>query len=224
MNDTGGGNLLRLQQGGSDKFVVNGAGALITGSIGAAGVAAGSLSNAVIASSLAVNSVHDGAIISMSASKLTGALPAINGSALTGITGDDLGDHTATAALNMNGNSIVNASSGAFAASLTVAGRPVFPESGVTVVDGDTIASDRASVRLVGSGGAVTLNGAAPVAPGISGQVMVMVGGSATNTVTVPSGGDLLLSGQVPFRLGLEDVLVIGYYGGRWVELQRSDN
>ena len=147
-----------------------------------------------------------------------------DGSGLTGTQGDDLGDHTATMALNMNGNSIVNASSGAFSASLTVAGRPVLTDSGVSAAEGATIASDRASVRLTGAGGAVTLNGAAPVAPGIPGQVMIMVGGSDTNTVTIPAGGDLQLAGQVPFRLGLDDVLVIGYYGGRWVEVQRSDN
>jgi hypothetical protein len=35
-------------------------------------------------------------ITDLAASKLTGALPAIDGSALTGLTGDNLGNHTAT--------------------------------------------------------------------------------------------------------------------------------
>ncbi len=147
-----------------------------------------------------------------------------DGSGLTGTFGDNLGNHTATADLNMSGNSVVNASSGAFSNSLTVAGRPVLSDTGMAVADGETIASGHASVRLTGAGGAVTLNGATPVAPGVPGQVMVMVGGSDTNTVTVPAGGDLQLAGRVPFKLGLDDVLVIGYYGGRWVEVQRSDN
>lgn len=45
INDTGGGNLLRLQTGGVNKFVVDGTGLLLTGSIGAARIAAGSLLN-----------------------------------------------------------------------------------------------------------------------------------------------------------------------------------
>ena len=155
----------------------------------------------------------------MTAKKFVG-----DGSGLTGTFGDNLGNHTAVTTLNMNGNGIVNASSGAFSASLTVAGRHVLTDSAITVSGGDTIASDRAAVRLTGAGGPVTLNGASPVAPGTPGQLLVIVGGSDTNAVTVPAGGDLLLAGQVPFRLGLEDVLVIGYYGGRWVEVQRSDN
>jgi len=41
--------------------------------------------------------LHSNATItSLAASKLTGALPAIDGSALTGLTGDNLGNHTAT--------------------------------------------------------------------------------------------------------------------------------
>lgn len=92
------------------------------------------------------------------------------------------------------------------------------------VAEGATISADRASVRLAGSGGAVTLNGALPIAGGISGQVMVIVGDNDTNTVTVPAGGNLNLTGQMPFSLGLNDVLIIGYYGTNWVEVQRSDN
>ncbi|HAT71683.1 MAG TPA: hypothetical protein DCS63_02575, partial [Elusimicrobia bacterium] len=109
--------------------------------------------------------------------------------------------------------------------SIMVAGRAVFPDGGVTVVgEGETVSVDRTSVRLAGSGGAVTLSGALPVAAGTSGQLMVLVGSDDTNTVTVPSGGNLQLAGQVPFTLGLNDVLVIGYYGTAWVEAQRSDN
>lgn len=80
-------------------------------SVPAAGVQAGSLPSSVIASSIAVNSVADQSIVSISASKLTGALPAISGAALTGISGDNLGNHTATQQLNMAGYAITNASS-----------------------------------------------------------------------------------------------------------------
>jgi hypothetical protein len=65
----------------ADNLTISGA-----GSVAAAAVQSGSLGAGVIASSVAVNSVTDSAVVSLSASKLTGALPAIDGSALTGIT------------------------------------------------------------------------------------------------------------------------------------------
>ena len=64
INDTGGGNLLRLQSSGADKFVVDGAGLLTTGSVGAARIAGGDLPATVRASSIAVAGVYSGAIAS----------------------------------------------------------------------------------------------------------------------------------------------------------------
>jgi len=118
------------------------------------------------------------------------------------------------------GQSVVNIST-----SIVVAGKAIFPENGVTSVpDGSTLAAERATVRVIGSGGAVTLNGATPVTAGTSGQMLVIVGNSDANTVMIPAGGNIKLAGNVPFKLGLNDVLVIGYYGSSWVEVQRSDN
>lgn len=61
------------------------------GSVAAASVQAGALGANVRVSSVAVNSVYDSAIVGMSASKLTGALPALDGSALTGVTATGVG-------------------------------------------------------------------------------------------------------------------------------------
>ena len=118
------------------------------------------------------------------------------------------------------GQSVVNIST-----SIVVAGKVIFPENGVTTVpDGSTLAAERATVRVIGGGGAVTLNGVTPVTTGTSGQVLVIVGNSDGSSVTIPAGGNIKLAGNVPFKLGLNDVLVIGYYGSSWVEVQRSDN
>ncbi|MDP2867124.1 MAG: hypothetical protein Q8O90_12865, partial [Elusimicrobiota bacterium] len=59
---------------------------VVVSNVVASGIQAGSLGSGVIASSVAVGSVYDGAVVGMSASKLTGALPAISGASLTGIT------------------------------------------------------------------------------------------------------------------------------------------
>ena len=65
----------------------NGSGAgLSAGSVPAASIAAGSLGAGVIASSVAVGAVQDAAVVSLTASKLSGALPAISGASLTSLT------------------------------------------------------------------------------------------------------------------------------------------
>jgi len=64
------------------------------GSVAAAAVQAGVLGGSVRVSSVAVNSVYDSAIVGLSASKLTGALPAIDGSALTGVLATGVGPNS----------------------------------------------------------------------------------------------------------------------------------
>jgi len=59
----------------------------INGTINPNQINAGSLAGTVIASSIAVNAVQDASIVAVSAGKLTGNLPALNGSALTNLTG-----------------------------------------------------------------------------------------------------------------------------------------
>lgn len=76
--------------GYSSAAVYYGDGSQLTGitasQVPAAGVQAGELGAGVIASSIAVGAVQDESIVGMSSSKLSGALPAIDGSALTGVT------------------------------------------------------------------------------------------------------------------------------------------
>ena len=62
------------------------AGTYTTITLPAANVAAGALGSQVIASSIALASVQDGSIVGMTASKLSGALPAISGASLTTLT------------------------------------------------------------------------------------------------------------------------------------------
>lgn len=61
------------------------------GSVAAAAIQAGALGPSVRVSSVAVGSVFDSAIVGMSSSKLSGALPALDGSALTGVTATGVG-------------------------------------------------------------------------------------------------------------------------------------
>ncbi|MFA6434209.1 MAG: hypothetical protein WCW52_05890, partial [Elusimicrobiales bacterium] len=62
-------------------------------------VAAGALGANVVVSSIAAGAVRDSAVISISAAKLTGSLPAIDGSALTGITASAIAAGNITAGL-----------------------------------------------------------------------------------------------------------------------------
>lgn len=88
--------VVTVTTGGVERFSVTATGAMTSTSfagsgagltaVPAASIAAGSLGVGVIASSHAVNSVLDASIVGMSSSKLSGALPAISGAALTTLT------------------------------------------------------------------------------------------------------------------------------------------
>ncbi|MDA8132692.1 MAG: hypothetical protein M0011_14405, partial [Elusimicrobia bacterium] len=69
---------------------ITGNAANITGSLAASQVASGALGSSVIASSVAVGAVQDASIVGMAAAKLSGALPAIDGSALTGVVASNV--------------------------------------------------------------------------------------------------------------------------------------
>lgn len=62
-----------------------------------------------------------------------------------------------------------------------------------------------------------TING------GTTGQVIRLIGGSATNSTTLADSGSLKLTGA--FTLGLYDsITLLCYDGTNWVELSRADN
>lgn len=74
-------------------------------------------------------------------------------------------------------------------------------------------------------GGAVTLTSNPSIEDGINGQLLVLRGSSATDTITLTDGNGMLLAGTV--TLGLNDILVL-YYDGLvtkdWIEVSRTLN
>ena len=74
-------------------------------------------------------------------------------------------------------------------------------------------------------GGAVTLTSNPSIADGINGQLLVLRGSSATDTITLTDGNGMLLAGDV--TLGLNDTITLYYDGlitNDWVELARNLN
>lgn len=90
--------------GGGNLPALNGAAltGLTASSVAAANVYPGLLGSDVVASSVAAGAVQDYAIVSLSASKLTGALPALDGSALTGVMASSV------AAVNVSSGTLAN--------------------------------------------------------------------------------------------------------------------
>ena len=120
-----------------------------------------------------------------------------------------------TAAANSPG---VTISTGIF-----VGGVAVFPESGTTLVaNGDTLAVDRAFMKVAGNGGPAVLNAVTGIAPGTSGQVVILAGTSNTNTVRFTSSGNIQLSGGVPYTLAQNGMITLLYNGAKWVELNNG--
>jgi hypothetical protein len=223
-------------------------GANITGTVPAArlganleklaGNDAGSLTNVV-----------DAGIIGMAASKLTGALGAIDAGSATNLNGTEIRSGTVAAArLGANleklagndGGSLTNVTAAApgdmlstnatpqskagkltLNGGLTVEGLMSLGPSAVqTIAAGAAIAANAANVKVVGDGGAVT----ATIADGtLDGQVLTIRGTSDANSVTLTN------AATVPtFRLGLNDVIsytfVMDTVATNWTEVYRRDN
>lgn len=77
--------------------------------------------------------------------------------------------------------------------------------------------------KVSGSGGAVTLSGTTAIANGsVNGQVLILQGDHATNTVTIQNGANVQLRGEIV--LGLYDFLCLRWDTtiGDWIEMSRS--
>lgn len=73
---------------------------------------------------------------------------------------------------------------------------------------------------IAGSGGAVTVTATPQIAAGTNpGQVLTLIGRSATNTVTLSDGNGLSLNGA--WVGGLDSVLTLVFDGTNWVEMSR---
>src|SRR3990167_1348009 len=81
------------------------------------------------------------------------------------------------------------------------------------------------NVTATVGGGAVTLTSNPSIADGINGQILVLRGSHATDTITLTDGNGMLLAGDV--TLGLNDTITLYYDAvvtNDWVELARNLN
>jgi len=91
------------------------------------------------------------------------------------------------------------------------------------LAEGATLTPTKPLHKVAGSGGPVTLDGTQAIASGtVDGQVLVVLGGHQTNTVTIPSSAKVVLNGSV--TLGLLDAILLIYHSSSdiWTELARS--
>jgi len=90
-----------------------------------------------------------------------------------------------------------------------------------TLAAGATLTPTKSVHRVQGNGGAVTL-GATAIANGtIEGQLLILVGQSDSNSVTITHGSNVRLNGNV--TLALDDVLWLRWDGTDWMELSRNN-
>jgi len=81
------------------------------------------------------------------------------------------------------------------------------------------------NVTATVGGGAVTLTSNPSIANGINGQILVLRGSSATDTITITDGNGVLLAGTI--TLGLDDTVTLyfdGLVNNKWVEIARNLN
>jgi len=79
-------------------------------------------------------------------------------------------------------------------------------------------------VATVG-GGAVTMTSNPTIADGINGQILILRGSHATDTITLTDGNGMQLNGDI--TLGLNDTITLYYdalIANDWIEITRSDN
>lgn len=94
------------------------------------------------------------------------------------------------------------------------------------IMAASTILKPEASIMIISAtvgGGAVTLTSNPQIAPGINGQVIILKGGHATDTVRFDDGNGLILNSDMVLD---KDVTLTLYYDGvqtnKWIELSRS--
>lgn len=93
-----------------------------------------------------------------------------------------------------------------------------------TISAGGTITPSGSTIRVTGDGGAVTC-GATAISNGAgSGQILILVGNSDTNTVTLTDGNNVVLGGASRV-LGQNDTLALVYIAAQgWCEIAFSNN
>ncbi len=139
-----------------------------------------------------------------------------SGADLTGISSDS-SDNIVLA----GGVLFANATSGGTGTSTS--GKLVLTSASSTVSASSTFNPSGTTHIVTGNGAAVTLNTTTGITAGIAGgRVLVLVGGSDSNTVTVPDSGNCSL--QSNRTLGAGDTLVLVWNGSAWCEVSFSNN
>ena len=104
-------------------------------------------------------------------------------------------------------------------------GTPVFALSATSssLAAGATLTPATPLHRVQGNGAARTLDATTPIAAGVDGQVLILEGVHASNTITIRDSGTVDLNGDI--TLGLGSTLQLTYNSSRakWVELHRNE-
>lgn len=86
-------------------------------------------------------------------------------------------------------------------------------------------------IRVQGSGGPITITATPNIADGINGQIIIIVGQSDVNTLTLQDEGTLpnsglVLNGNSNMTLGQYDTIQLMYdsTADKWIEISRSSN
>lgn len=99
-------------------------------------------------------------------------------------------------------------------------------ESRTSLAAGATLAADASHQLVAGGSGPVTLSGTTAIANGAAaGQLLLLVGSSDANGVTIGHGANVLLSGGAASRtLGLNDTMLLLWNGADWIELSWAEH
>jgi|SRR5882672_6753165 len=92
-----------------------------------------------------------------------------------------------------------------------------------TLAAASTMTQTYARHKVSGTPGAVTLSGTTAIADGtFDGQILIIQGASASNTVTIQDGANTRMNGNMLLALGSVLTLVWDLADSNWVELWRS--
>lgn len=187
-----------------------------------------SLSGQQLSLQAATDSVP-GALTAADHVKVSAAISSLTGDGTTSGSGaaaftlttvnSNVGSFT-NANVTVNAKGLVTAVSNGTAAGSTIVGTRASPTA-ITAVGGISYAAATATDNYIqGSGGAVTVTANPQIAAGtVDGQRLVLIGRSATNTVTIADGTGLSLNGS--WVGGLDSMIALRWDGTNWAEISR---